>query len=308
MSLLEGIETVTEKEEKPVDLTPDLSTVSVSFAEALIRNTALLSEIAGRILAQSFEEEECKNQEGQEVQLQEAQLGSCVDSVRRQLGLQVASSDEIATVAAQLRAAAAWRGQAQQEWFEDILRGYLEAYVQAQATKCSEEAVQAPEGAEFGTLKCRFASGQELDIALSPHTNVGEVKEKLGKAKHLPSSLFRLVSVEGVVVEQCSMLVADAFPDMVTQVVVAPEVFKVGDRVEAAWSGAKDTAGFETPEAFFPGRVTKVSEQGGVAYYSIDWDPIEGRRSASLVHYENSLWRTAHGGVVYAMAKSVEGT
>lgn len=146
-----------------------------------------------------------------------------------------------------------------------------------------------------------FLSSKAVKMPVFETSTVADVQEVLSRSRGLPCNLFRLVSSTGAPALQSSQLVQEMFPDLVATVLVVSSDFAVGDRVKGHWSNHNTCNGVTMVEDWYGGKVTNITEEEqGVPCYTIFWDDDTN----STVRLEGSVWRSAHGGVIYAKRRT----
>lgn len=245
------------------DLSPGLESISVSFAKALLKSPALLTSVAAK-----------------EVSREGGNFTAALASAYKRLGLEEEAPLEITTCESQK--------------LEGLLRGALERYLEKQgenAELCSE-----------ATMLTFIAISADIvdSMPLCDTSTVADAKEFLSRSSGRPYNFFKLISSTGIPAVQSNQLLREIFPDLVATIIVSPPVFEPGDRVRGHWSSHSTSSGSSMAENWYCGDVREVMENDdGSRNYLIYWED----RTKSDVKLEGAVWRTAYGGVIYAIEK-----
>jgi hypothetical protein len=272
-----------------VDLTPGLESISVAFAHALLASPDTLRAVTVQTLA-SVGKEGSEEKMSRETFVQGFSL-----KVHEQLGLPVPEAVTDKPPAKEYV-------EPDISELEKILYKALEKYLEA--NKTSEANASASVDANDGgsTLTCRLLSSEELRIKVSPGMSTAELKMSISQTRGVPTTCIGLVSSDGELVNG-TVPVMEAFPDLEAVIAITTATFEKGDRVKAFWASGKIKRAENNTftEKWYGGiiRDVKTSPDTDEKAYDIVWDD----NTQSLVHCEGAIWRTAHGGLIYALEK-----
>lgn len=303
------------------DLSPGLDSISVAFAKALLNSPALLKSVAAKELSHGGEKDNRTGKEEPGQQKEEGWMGriSCAlsrkfqgtgqDPRDAQAGNDDDELDKLLKVTARVYDSLGLDPAIQVEvpqipldsaqdhaaLFEDLLREALELYLESRG----ENEATAKNTGEDRVLTLIFLSSSSLTMPVSDTSTVADAKDMLSRSKGLPCNFFRLMSSTGMPALQASQLVQEVFPDLVATVLVVSPDFVVGDRIKGHWSNHATSKGATMEENWYGGVVHKATEEESGPCYTIFWED----NTISTVRLEGTVWRTAYGGVIYAIEK-----
>jgi len=246
-------------------LTPGLERISVPFARALLGSPSLLEAVANRVDTLAV------------AILEDNDRGSTTKGaaaiIYKQLGLEPPA--EAATGPP-----------------NEILRTALEEYLDRHDSKITDGGTSV--------LACRFLSTEVVRVAYHLGMRVADVQAVLSYTRGLPACLFQLLTADFVPVG-ADRMVAESFPDLAAVVIVLSADLVVGDAIRAMWSRCKLESDAGSVDEWYGGNITDVQHLANQVRYGIRWQ--DGSTSRG-VHCQGAVWRTAFGGVIYAIEKA----